>query len=152
MDFLLIALTALAGLALVGVRYVPEDTAYTVRRFGRQARVLAPGLRFTLPMLERVTERVRLIGHHVDVPLAGAPDSHAEVYYQILEPQRTGAVLERVDALVEQHASAALNALAAQVTLDIGAMNTHLKQLLNRDLAEFGLLVTRCDLRPDANV
>lgn len=150
MEMLLATFLLLFGLILVGLRYVPEDTAFTVRRFGRQLRVLSPGLRFTVPVFDRVTQRVRLIGHQVDVPLDGGRATHAEVYYQILEPERAGAALERVDALVEQHANEALSLLSANALGDIEVLAARLKLELNRNLSELGLRVTRCDLRPDA--
>lgn len=150
MEMLLATVLLFFGLILVGLRYVPEDTAFTVRRFGRQLRVLSPGLRFTVPVFDRVTQRIRLIGHQVEVPLDGGRATHADVYYQILEPERTGAALERVDALVEQHANDALSALSANVVGDIDVLAARLKLELNRNLSELGLRVTRCDLRPDA--
>ena len=85
------------------------------------------------------------------MPVDGSTPAHADVYYQILEPERTGDALEHVDALVEQHASQALSALSP-----VGAANeadhfaARLKQDLNHDLAALGLRVTRCNLRFDA--
>ncbi len=150
MELLLAPFLMLAGLLLVGLRRVPEDTALTVRRFGRQLRILTPGLRYTVPMIDRVTQRVRLIGHHVNVPLAGDDSAHAEVYYQILEPVRTGAGLERVDALVSQQASQTLQGLADDSDESTEALALQLKHELNQSLMELGLRVTRCELRPQA--
>lgn len=150
MDLLLATFLLLTGLILGGLRYVPEDTVVTVRRFGRQLRVLTPGLRYTVPMFDRVTQRVRLIGHHVGVTLGDEAATHAEVYYQILEPKRTGSALERIDALVEHHASHALSALPPRAAGDAHHLGVQLKHDLNRELAALGLRVTRCDLRVDA--
>lgn len=150
MEMLFITALMLTGLLLVGLRRVPEDTALTVRRFGRQLRILPPGLRFTLPMVDRVTQRVRLIGHHVQVPLDGDTPAHAEVYYQILEPVRAGAALEQVDALVEQETSQALSELSDQVDEGIETLAIQLKHELNQNLMELGLRVTRCELRSAA--
>ena len=108
-----LALLLLPLLALAGLRYVPEDTALTVHRFGRYARTLSPGLRFTVPVLDRIAHRVRLVGHQVEIPVRGESSARAAVYYQILEPQRAGNALDHVDTLVEQHALEALSSLAA---------------------------------------
>ncbi len=43
---LLIISVPLLAVLLAGLRRVPDGTAYTVRRFGRYARTLGPGLRF----------------------------------------------------------------------------------------------------------
>ena len=148
---LLLPLGLLLALMITSMRYVPEDTVLTVHRFGRYVRTLTPGLRFTLPVLDKVAHRVRLVGHQVEVPMNGNTPAHADVYYQILDPERTGDALEHVDALVEHHATQALSALSQAGAPD----NSHhlaarLKQDLNDDLAVLGLRVTRCNLRYDA--
>lgn len=143
--FLLLPVFALAGL-----RYVPEDTALTVHRFGRYARTLTPGLRFTLPMVEKVAHRVRLVGHQVKVQVPSRAAAQADVYYQILEPQRAGDALDRVDALVEQHASQAVSSLTASNDGDLQALASRLTCELNEGLSALGLRVTRCRLLQDA--
>lgn len=150
MEMLLATTLMLTGLLLVGLRRVPEGTALTVRRFGRRLRILPPGLRYTLPVIDRVTQRVRLIGHRVNVSVEGDQATRAEVYYQILEPVRVGAALERVDALVEQQASRALSGLADEASDSVEALAAQLKHELNRNLMELGLRVTRCELRQAA--
>ena len=96
-----LALLLLPLLALAGLRYVPEDTALTVHRFGRYARTLSPGLRFTVPVLDRIAHRVRLVGHQVEIPVRGESSARAAVYYQILEPQR--AVVRSETGACELH-------------------------------------------------
>lgn len=139
------------GLLLTGMRYVPEDTALTIRRFGRYARTLLPGFRYTFPLLDQVAHRVRLVGHQVMVPMHGDAATHASVYYQILEPERTGDALENVDALVGRQVSRALYALSqSQHPDNLENLALQLKHDLNHDLAALGLHVTRCNLRMDA--
>lgn len=150
MEMLLAATVMLSGLLLVGLRRVPEGTALTVRRFGRQLRILPPGLRYTLPVIDRVSQRVHLIGHHVHVPVEGDQATRAEVYYQILEPVRAGAALERVDDLVEQQTSQALSSLVDESADSIETLAAQLKHELNQSLTGLGLRVTRCELRPAA--
>ena len=146
-----LALLLLPLLALAGLRYVPEDTALTVHRFGRYARTLSPGLRFTVPVLDRIAHRVRLVGHQVEIPVRGESSARAAVYYQILEPQRAGNALDHVDTLVEQHAIEALSSLAATEGEDSAELiAARLKRELNEVLAALGLRVTRCNLHPNA--
>jgi hypothetical protein len=122
-----------------------------VHRFGRYARTLSPGLRFTVPVLDRIAHRVRLVGHQVEVPVRGEAAARAAVYYQILEPQRAGNALDHVDTLVEQHAIEALSSLAAADGQDSAELiASRLKRELNEGLAALGLRVTRCNLHPNA--
>jgi regulator of protease activity HflC (stomatin/prohibitin superfamily) len=47
---------AVAGIATAGITWVPEGKRATVTRFGRHHRELGPGLHFTVPFIERVSE------------------------------------------------------------------------------------------------
>jgi hypothetical protein len=127
---------------LTGLRRVAANTAVAVRRLGHFHRSLGPGWHWTVPALEQVGEPVSLIGHHVDVP--AATGHHAELYFQILDPTRTGAALERADAVVHEHACAALATLPANLGRRGDA--DALKSELNRRLDRVGLRVIRCSL------
>lgn len=145
---LFLLLLPLAALTL-GVRRVPEGMACTVHRFGRYARTLSPGLRWTIPFVDHIAHRVRLVGHQVSVPAADAATttSCGAVFYQILEPERAGGALDSVDALVEREAGAGLSAvLARDAANDTETLAAQLKVELNQRLAALGLRVTRCKL------
>lgn len=132
----------LLGFVLAGLRRVPEGCAYTVRRFGRYARTLPPGLRFVLPLVERIGQRVSLIGHTVtlhDAPLKGA------LYYQIIDPRQAGEALESIDQLVERTASETLRGMSAPEACEPG-FDQRVRQRLNQALADRGLRVVRCVL------
>ena len=146
---LLLLLSPMAVLALAGMRRVPEDTACTVHRFGRYARTLTPGLRWTIPFVEHIAHRVRLVGHEVALAPQPASDAGAQgaVFYQILEPKRAGDALDTVDALVQREAFAGLATLLGdQAANDASQLATQLKSDLNARLAALGLRVTRCKL------
>lgn len=137
----LLAITLLA-FVLAGIRRVLEGCAYTVRRFGRYARTLPPGLGFVLPLVERIGQRVSLIGHAVSV--RGAEVSGA-VYYQIIDPRQTGEALESIDQLVEHSAREALRELPAPEASGPG-LDQRIRLHLNQTLAGRGLRVVRCVL------
>ena len=128
---------------LTGFRRVPDNCVVTVHRFGRFVRALGPGWRWTLPGVDRLGQPVCLIGHHLDV--AAEPGTHAELYYQILDPARAGEVLDRVDALVSDQARDALASLPAlaDATRPLAEL---LKAELNQRVSRLGLRVIRCSL------
>lgn len=138
---LLLLVATGAALALASLRRVPEDTVCTVHRGGRYVRTLKPGIRFTIPLVDKIAHRVRLVGHHVDLP-----GSRGEVYYQILEPELARDVLDDVDALVQREAHERLAELVA-TPAEAEALDGRLKQDLNRELGRLGLRVTRCRVR-----
>lgn len=136
----------LAPLAwLTGLRRVPDNSVVTVHRFGRFVRALGPGWRWTLPGLDQLGQPVCLIGHHLEIP--GESGTHAELYYQILDPARAGEALDRVDALVTDQALEALASLPA-ANDDAPTLAETLKAELNRRLGRMGLRVIRCALHP----
>src|SRR5690606_33832744 len=113
---------------------------------GRYRRTLGPGWHLTLPVLDRATHRITLLGHHVAVQ-AGRRPAELDVYYQILEPSQTGQAIAEVDALVQREALERLEALAAEVDAADGpALATRLKDELNRQVNRLGLMVIRCQL------
>ena len=156
MSVLLAILVALgAGLVIASLRRIPEDTVCTVHRFGRYARTLSPGLRFTVPFVDRIAHRVRLVGHQIDLPpqpLDSRTRAGGAVYYQILEPQRAGEVLDEVDALVAREATAQLAAIASTeaASAEVAVLASQLKTDLNRRLERLGLRVTRCQMQLSA--
>ncbi|KFN45875.1 hypothetical protein [Arenimonas metalli] len=128
----------LASLAwLTGFRRVPDNCVVTVHRFGRFVRALGAGWRWTVPGLDQLGQPVCLIGHHLDIP--ADEGAHAELYYQILDPARAGANLDRVDALVSDQARDVL------ATLPTPAVE-QFKAEINRRIGGLGLRVIRAAL------
>ena len=134
MNALLVFAAVLLVLALVatGLRRVPAQRAATVRRFGRYRRTVGPGWHWLSPM-ERTGKQVDLLNHHLHVPRG---EGEAELYYQILEPQKAGETIERVDEFVAEEAR---EAACARTTSEF-------KLELNRRVAPKGLRVVRCAL------
>ena len=125
------------ALAAAGLRRVPAQNARPVRRFGRHCRVLGPGWHWVVPLLERTGRDVDLIGHHLKIQ-AGAATHRAELYYQIVEPQKAGETLEAVDEFVATQAREAFG--------DGGQSPDQLKHEINRRVGRLGLRVIRCSL------
>lgn len=146
----LIALAFLLLLAAASTRRVPEGQAWVVHRFGRYARTLRPGWNPLAPLVERVTQRVNLINHRVDLPLRSGFDprttaQRATIYYQILEPERSGAQLADIDNVVAAVAREQACALT-QAGRELDAAAERLKPLLNLQLGGMGLRVIRCQM------
>lgn len=149
MSFSVMIIAAPLGLLaflLAGLRWVPEGCAYTVRRFGRYVRTLPPGLGFVLPLIERVGQRVRLIGHTVPVDQAAL---RGEVYYQIIDPRQAGEALESIDQYVQRTATETLSRLP-QPQAGAPGLDQQVRQQLNEVLSSRGLRVVRCVLPASA--
>jgi regulator of protease activity HflC (stomatin/prohibitin superfamily) len=134
--------------ALVCVKRIPEGQAYTLRRLGGHMRTIGAGTHLVVPLVERVTHRIRLLGNvvkleHLD---SGAGDREFEgrIYYQVLDAERADAVIDRVDVLVRGCLS---RRLADVQDADDMARDQRIKVALNSELRERGILITRVQLR-----
>jgi regulator of protease activity HflC (stomatin/prohibitin superfamily) len=130
---ILSALTLILVLGAAGLRRVPAQRVATVRRFGRYRRTVGPGWHWLVPQFEKTGAEIELINHHLHVARG---DGQAELYYQILEPQKAGETLERVDDFVADQAREMVDARTT----------TEFKLELNRRVGPLGLRVIRCSL------
>ena len=136
-EFLLIAAALPLAVVALGLRKVPAQRVMTIRRLGRYRRTLAPGWHWIAPGIDRAGLEVDLLNHHLHV--SGSDSRHqAEFYYQIVEPEKAGETLDRVDDWV---ASQAREAMA-----ETGQSPDQLKTELNRRVGGMGLRVIRCSL------
>lgn len=143
-------LAALALCAAACVRRIPEGQVYSLRRFGGHTRFIGAGTHFMLPLVERVSHKMSLTGSRVEVSAAlhSGEDCLASVYFQVLDPQRADTVFESVDSMLRERA---IDLLAGEsVPNELHERRLWLKQSLNTEVRESGLLVTRIDLRDAA--
>lgn len=143
---ILMALVAIAVLAFASIRRIPEGQVYTLRRVGGHTRVMHSGMHFMLPLIERVAHKISLTGANVPVEGLVAADKHYRgiVYFQVLDPERADRVIDDVDDLLQNRTRSLFADSALPETAD--SRRQWLKQSLNLDVRERGLLVTRVDL------
>lgn len=144
----MILLTLLCGLTtalLVCVRRIPEGQAYTLRRVDGHLRTVGAGVHVVLPLFERVTHKIRLLGNVVDIAAPSASGNlSGRVYFQVLDAKRADAVIDGIADLVRTRTPAL--AERASDADNAAARATHLKAELNRELNSRGVLVTRVQL------
>ncbi|MEO7148715.1 MAG: SPFH domain-containing protein [Rhodanobacteraceae bacterium] len=148
----ILPLLALIGLlAAVCVKRIPEGQVYTLRRLGKPARTLTPGIHVVVPLIERIAHKISVTGYTLPVEervyLEGHPQPETlrgRVWWQVLDPERADAVIDRADEMIRTRVLGALPEVAD--TEDVRARNLRLKQALNGALRERGVLVTRVEL------
>lgn len=142
--FWVIALSLFA-FAAICVRRIPEGQVYSLRRFGGNTRFVGAGTHFILPLIERVSHKMSLAGSRIEVSAAlGSGEScYASVYFQVLDPQRAERVIDSVDTLLRERVAMLL--ASGESPSDPVERRLWLKQSLNSEIRERGLLVTRID-------
>ncbi len=66
--FVIAVLVLAFVIVLMGVKSVPQGMEYTVERFGRYTRTLAPGLNIITPMVDRIGAKMNMMETVLDVP------------------------------------------------------------------------------------
>ncbi len=147
----MLALLSSVGIVTIAcVRRIPEGQVYSLRRVDGQTRLVGAGTHFVMPLIERVSRKISLTGSTLEV--AGAFESgenySGSLYFQVLDPERADHVIDSVDSLL---AGRAVDLLAsASMPADPFERRIWLKQHLNAEVRDRGLLVTRIDLRSAA--
>lgn len=150
----ILPLLALIGLlAAVCVKRIPEGQVYTLRRLGKPARTLTPGMHVVVPLIERIAHKISITGYTLAIEERVQLDGHTapetlrgRVWWQVLDPERADAVIDRADDMIRTRVIGALPDVADTAAEDLRARNLRLKQALNGSLRERGVLVTRVEL------
>jgi regulator of protease activity HflC (stomatin/prohibitin superfamily) len=133
-------------LAAACVRLVPQGQVYTLRSIGGRIRTVGAGLHLVLPLLERVAHKINLAGATVAVDQLRRNDLdyRAVVYFQVLDAQRAEGVIDDIDGVLRLTTRRLFD--YAVLPDEADARRRWLKQGLNSELRDRGLLVARVDL------
>ena len=107
------------------IRVVPQQRALVVERLGRFDRVLEPGLRFTIPFIDRVSARHDLREVPLDVPpqvCITKDNTQLQVdgilYFQVTDPMRASYGSSNYIVAVTQLAQTSLRSVIGKLELD----------------------------------
>lgn len=160
--FLLILLFAL------GIHVVRQQTARVVERFGRFKRILFPGLRFVIPIVDKVSRPISLRVVQMDIKVDTKTEDNVfvkvpvAVQYQV-DPDKVREAFYKLEEPEQQIQSYVFDIVRAEVprkTLDdlflskddiSQAVQTSLQNVMN----EYGFIIRRSlitDITPDAKV
>lgn len=146
-------LALIAVVAMLSIKRIPEGQVYTLRRLGKPAGTLTAGTHLVVPGIERVAHKISITGYtlavdeRLEAENADARALRGRVWWQVLDPERADAVIDRADEMIRRRLRDAMQvAEDANVEPDTRARNQRIKQTLNGSLRERGVLVTRVEL------
>lgn len=149
---LLISLTLAAVVVALSVKRIPEGQVYTLRRLGKPAGTLTAGTHLVVPLIERIAHKISITGYTLAVDERLADDAsdadnlRGRVWWQVLDPERAEAVIDRADDMIRVQLRDAVQHAATIEAQDQRSRNQRIKQTLNTSLRERGVLVTRVEL------
>ena len=150
---LLIFLTLAAVVVALSVKRIPEGQVYTLRRLGKPAGTLTAGTHLVVPLVERIAHKISITGYTLAVDERLTDDAtdagnnlRGRVWWQVLDPERADAVIDRADDMIRLQLRDAVQHATASEAQDLRSRNQRIKQTLNTSLRERGVLVTRVEL------
>ncbi len=159
-DVFVVVIVAFIILSLaLGVRSVPQGYAYTVERFGRYSRTLAPGLGLIIPYVEKIGQRVNVMEQVLDIPSQEAFTKDnagvtidAAAFFQILQPAR--AVYEVSNLYQALLVLSMTNIRTVVGSMDLDQLLSHrdeinekLLRVVDAAAAPWGVKVTRVEIK-----
>ncbi len=146
-------------LAAKTVRIIPQARAGIVERFGRYTRTLEPGLRITVPFIDRLLPLQDLREQVVSFP----PNSvitednvsvsiDTVIYFQITDPKATTYEVANPLQAVEQLTATTLRNVVGGMTLEQALtsrdeINGQLRTVLDEATGKWGIRVSRVELK-----
>ncbi len=133
MDFLLNAASIFwIGLAIVlvlilnsSVKFVPQNTAFVVERFGKFRTTLTAGLKFIFPFIDRIAYQVSLKELALDVPSQSAITKDnitltvdGILYLKVIDPEKSSYGIDNYIFGVTQLAQTTMRSEIGKMTLD----------------------------------
>ena len=141
------------------VKFVPQQEAWVVERFGGFHRILEPGLAILVPFIDSIRHVKTLKEVAVLVPSQSAITQDnvtisldGVLYYRILDPYKASYGIEDADFAVTQLAQTTMRSEIGKLTLDKTlaertALNMNIVEAINDAASHWGIKCLRYEIR-----
>jgi regulator of protease activity HflC (stomatin/prohibitin superfamily) len=146
------------------IKFVPQQEAWIVERFGKFHRVLDPGLAILVPIVDSIRHVKTLKEVAVLVPSQSAITQDnvtisldGVLYYRILDPYKASYGIEDADFAVTQLAQTTMRSEIGKLTLDRTlaertVLNANIVEAINDAASHWGIKCLRYEIRTNKYV
>ncbi len=149
------------------IRFVPQNRAYVIERFGKYNRTLEAGIKLVIPIFERVAHDRSLKEQAQDVPSQGAITKDnisltvdGVLYFRVIDPYKASYGVEDYVFAVVQLAQTTMRSEIGKMELDKtfeerDQLNSNIVRAINEAADPWGVVVLRYEIKdivPPASV
>jgi regulator of protease activity HflC (stomatin/prohibitin superfamily) len=141
------------------VKSVPQGENWTVERFGRYTRTLQPGLRFLIPLVDRIGSKISMMETVLDVEEQEVISrdnamvvADAVAFYQVVDASKAAYEIKNLELALKNISQTNIRAVLGSMDLDEAlsnreAINLRLLSVIDHASSPWGVKVTRVEIK-----
>ncbi|KAJ9650730.1 Synaptotagmin-like protein 2 [Neophaeococcomyces mojaviensis] len=141
------------------VKFVPQQQAWVVERFGKFSRILDPGLAILIPLVDRIAYVQSLKESALEIPSQSAITADnvtleldGVLYTRVFDAYRASYGVEDAEYAISQLAQTTMRSEIGQLTLDHvlkerANLNANITQAINEAAQDWGVKCLRYEIR-----
>lgn len=141
------------------VKAVPQGETWTVERFGRYTRTLEPGLRFLVPLMDRVGSRINMMETVLDIEQQEVITrdnamvvADAVAFYQVVDASKAAYEVRNLEQALRNISQTNIRSVLGSMDLDEAlsnrdSINLRLLSVIDHASTPWGVKVTRVEIK-----